>query len=424
MLGGSSGANYSAYQRGRPEDWQLWSEKVQDDSFSYASVLEIFKMAETNSKGESKYHGVSGPVSVVDTCQQYPSFVERWKFVSVQLGLPFTEDVNGHLREGFEFEQSTLKDGRRVTTHNAYLLEAMSRRNLTVLCHTFVLRILMHHRQAAAVEAVRSGIPVLIKARREIIVSAGALRSPQLLMLSGIGDEAQLQHLEIPRVLHCPAVGRNLMDNVWVNMDFAIDLTSQQKEEFRSRPAVMFRSSPSLPAPDLFCTFYATGTGLFAKLFLLSHHCRGSISLHNKDPLEPPVIRMNLKFSEQELKSFLLGIKFVRKVVTATVTEQMVSEVTPALENDVELLEWIRNTCQSVSHYAGTCAMGLSSAGNSVVDSHFSVHGISGLRVVDASVIPVMIHGGTFATVLMLGEKAAACIAADALQYGSSHLIK
>lgn len=436
MLGGSSSMNAMVYIRGHRSDYDRWS-SLGNEGWSYHEVLPYFKRSEHQGRGASSYHGTGGPLSVADLRTLNPlsrAFVEA----AVEEGWPRNDDFNGAEQDGFGFYQATQKQGQRCSAATAYLKPVLSRPNLTVSTGAQATGLLFEGRRAVGVAYLRDGRAEEARAEREIILCGGAVNSPQLLMLSGIGPGAHLASLGIPVVMDLPGVGQNLQDHLMGAVAFActrpITMASADKLGnlvnyllFKKGPLTsnvaeaggFIRSDPDLPAPDLQFMFGPTyylshgfnnppGHGFSIGPVLLRPESRGQLTLSSRDPLAPPLIQPNYFASEADVRVMAEGMRIARAIAEAKAFAPFRGEeFCPGqrARSEETLIEFTRSVVETLYHPVGTCKMGRD--GLAVVDPQLRVHGVTRLRVVDASVMPTIIGGNTNAPTIMIAEKAA-----------------
>jgi choline dehydrogenase len=440
VLGGSSSINGLLYIRGQPEDYDHWRQ-LGAAGWSYADVLPYFKRAERQENGADDFHGADGPLAVSNLIERNPlceAFIES----AVATGVPRNEDFNGAVQEGVGFYQLTTRNARRCSAAVAYLHPAMKRPNLRVFTEAFVEKILFKDRRASGVQFSRGGRTMVVRCRREVILCGGSLNSPQLLMLSGVGPNAHLAEHGIAVVNDLPGVGQNLQDHygalityksrlpVTVN-DIMVNPLRQLKAGlqyllFRKGPLTIsaaqvgafIRSRPEVSTPDiqfLFQTFshdeYDGGlhkfSGFANAVCPLRPQSRGALGLKSPDPREPPAMRPNYLSAEIDRMTLVDAIKIARKVAEhGAIAAHILAEYAPGPQviTDDEILGYARETGLSIAHQVGTCKMG--SDRMAVVAQDLTVHGVGGLRVVDASIMPTLISGNTNAATIMIGEKA------------------
>jgi len=436
VLGGSSSINTMIYMRGNRYDYDHWC-ALGNQGWSYVDVLPYFKKAEHQERGASAYHGVGGPLNVADLRFVNP-LTRVFVAAGVELGWPHNTDFNGAAQEGVGVYQVTQKQGQRHSTADAYLKPARRRRNLTVLPRAHATRLLFEQRQCVGVAYLRDGRPQQAHVRREVLLCAGAINSPQLLLLSGIGPAAHLQSLGIPVTQDLPGVGRNLQDHLAAGVLYACTqpvslagaetlanllsylllkrgpLTTNVAEA-----GAFLKTRLDLPAPDIQVAFVPVAAIDHGLVRLEGHHftigltqlrpqSRGFITLRSPDPLEPPAIQPQYLSSESDLQALVEGISLCRKVAHAAAFAPFRGrELYPGAEvqGDTAMTGYIRATALTGDHSVGTCKMG--SDPLAVVDAELQVHGLEGLRVVDASIMPAIVSGNTNAPTIMIAEKAA-----------------
>ncbi|MEH2421521.1 MAG: GMC family oxidoreductase N-terminal domain-containing protein [Nostoc sp.] len=423
VLGGSSSINAMIYIRGSRHDYDHWQE-LGNPGWSYQDVLPYFKKSENQQRIRSEFHSVDGLLSVTDpiapsvTSQQ---FVEA----AVALGYERNPDFNGAQQSGAGLYQLTVKDGKRQSTATAFLLPILERSNLTVTTSALVTRLLFEGTRTIGVEYLHQGTIHQTFVNQEVILSAGTFDSPKLLMLSGIGNAEHLKSLDIPVVVDLPGVGQNLQDHPDVGVAYQATQDLQPASTSNIAEAGLFLHTEGRldVAPDLqffsgpilwaHPTYARQGPGFGAVACLINPQSRGSLTLRSASPKDPPIIQMNYLQSESDLQKLLAGIKILRQIFHSDVFDEFRGEeAAPGAENksDEAFLAYIRETCDSVYHPVGTCKMGTDS--DSVVDPELRVHGVEGLRVVDASIMPTITTGNTNAPTIMIGEKAADLIKA------------
>ena len=443
VLGGCSSINAMIYIRGHRADYDHWA-ALGNDGWRYDDVLPYFKRAEHNERGADAYHGTGGPLNVADLRSPTPLshvFVEA----AAEIGLPRNPDFNGARQEGVGFVQVTQKRGRRWSAARAYLRPARRRRNLTVLTGAHVTRVLMEGRRAVGVAYVRDGLEGTAHAVREVILSGGAIGSPHLLMLSGIGPAAALRRHGLAVVHDAPGVGRNLQDHLTLAVRYRATqpLTLNYAEAFGQvlryfgqgrgmltsnvAEAMAFaRSRPELPAPDLQYHFAPVDfvdhgltpprfDGMSLGVTLLQPRSAGTLTLRSPDPFEKPAIQPDFLAEEADERLALAGVRLGRRIFQARAFDPFRGEeVSPGagIDDDDALLDALRAEAEHIYHPVGTCAMG--TGPEAVVDPQLRVHGVEGLRVVDASVMPVIVRGNTNAPTMMIAEKAADLIRGSA----------
>jgi choline dehydrogenase len=440
LLGGSSSINAMIYIRGAAADYDEWAELTGDASWSYDHVLPLFRRMEDNARGADRFHGVGGPLRVEDLRSPHP-----WTRAVVQsavaAGYARNDDFNGPSQEGVGQYQVTQKRGRRWSSADAYLHPAERRPNLTVLTGALTTRVLVEDGRATGVEYRRGGRVHTALAAREVVLSGGAINSPQLLMLSGIGPAEHLREVGVDVVHDLPGVGQGLQDHPLVPVVY--DVRSGTSLRLAETPLNMAkwkaagrgpltsnlaeaglftRSNPDLAEPDLQYHFLPVkfwkqaeidpDVEAFSTLVVLVHvHSRGSVRLRSADPAWSPVIDAGYLSDERDLDALVAGVEKAREIAAVgPLASVLASEWSPGADvQDREALrETVRNTLESLYHPVGSCRMGAADGSDgSVVDPQLRVHGIEGLRVVDASVMPTLVRGNTNAPTIMLAERAA-----------------
>ncbi len=423
VLGGSSSINFMFYVRGNPHNYDHWQE-LGNPGWSYQDVLPYFKKSENQQRGASEYHGVDGELSVTDPIS--PNVVsQRFIDAAVAMGYDYNPDFNGKQQEGAGPYQLTVKDGKRHSAAAAFLVPILQRPNLTVTTGALVTRLLFEGTRAVGVEYLHEGMLHQVRVDREVILSAGAFDSPKLLMLSGIGDAAQLQALGISVVADLPGVGQNLQDHLLFPVAYQAtqDLHPASTSSIAEAGFFLHSEGDTEVAPDLQLFFgpnlfvppgYARPDWAFSGAISLNRLQNvGSVSLRSSDPKEPPMFRINYLQSETDVQKAVAAIKLMRQLFhTSFFDEFRGAEIAPGAEiqSDEALVAYIRNTASTTWHPVGTCKMGTDSM--AVVDPELRVHGVERLRVVDASIMPTITTGNTNAPTIMIGEKAADLIKA------------
>jgi choline dehydrogenase len=441
VLGGSSSINGLIYIRGQAEDYDHWRQ-LGNAGWSYDDVLPYFKKAEDQENGADKYHGAGGPLSVTNQTERNP-LCDAFIGSAVAQGIPRNDDFNGASQEGAGYLQATVKNGRRASAATSYLRPAMRRSNLTVVTEAPAERILFEGKRATGVRFRQAGQSIEVKVRGEVILAAGSVKSPQLLMLSGVGDAAALADHGIEFVQHLPGVGQNLQDHYGGQITWKcnqpITMNDVMMSRFRQLQVglqwLLLRRGPlSVPAgqaglfakvlpesasPDLqflFQTFsggyYEDGlfkfSGFANFLYPVRPASRGEITLRSADPHDMPKLSPNYFSDERDRRIAVEGLKLARRMAASRpLADFVIEEHLPgsSTATDAEIEDYLVNNGGCVSHQVGTCKMGTDAM--AVVDPELRVHGIEGLRVVDASIMPTLISGNTNAPTIMIGEKAA-----------------
>jgi len=447
VIGGSSSINAMAYYHGHRSDYDRWASFGLPD-WSYAHVLPYFRRSEDWEGGATAYRGAGGPLTTHMTSFEDP-LCEAFLAAGRAAQYPFTEDYNGHQQEGFARIQATLRDGRRWSAAAAYLRPALGRPNLTVETGALVTRIDLDGKRAAGVTFRRGGATVSARADGEVVLAGGAINSPQLLMLSGIGDPDHLRGHGIAVAQPLPGVGRNLSDHTSAALSFRRKSGGPFQRHMRLDRVTLalakaylgrggfaadlpfgitafLKTAPEEPVPDVQLLFWmgATTTASpylppFKKAFEDSFSVRampmrpvsrGHVALASADPADALRIHQNFLGTEEEWRVMRRGLRMIRELVASESLRPFAGdELAPgaACRSDAELDAHVRATMITVHHPIGTCKMGAESDGNAVVDGALRVRGIERLRVVDASVMPDLIGGATNAPVIMIAEKAA-----------------
>jgi choline dehydrogenase/4-pyridoxate dehydrogenase len=446
VIGGSSSINAMAYVRGNRGDYERWA-GYGLKGWSYAEVLPYFRRQEAWEGGAGDYRGGDGPLTVQTTSFHDP-LIEACLAAGAALQMPRTPDYNGAQQEGLGRMQQTIRQGRRCSAAEAYLRPALSRDNLSVETGALANRIVIEAGRAVGIEYERGGETRVARAEREIILCGGVVNSPQLLMLSGVGDPEQLAAHGIPVAVALPGVGKNLQDHLSVLADYArrdagpfvatlrldrIVGSLVRAYCFGTGPAAetpsawtgFVKSRPDVELPDIQFLFRAVATGAAPYLppfkpayadgfslraVMLRPESRGEITLASADPRAPVRIRQNFLSTEIDRRTIRDGLKLVRRMVaTPPLSDFAARELKPGAEvqSDDELDAYIRATAATAHHPLGTCTMGPASDRMAVVDPELRLYGVEGLRVIDASVMPDLVGGNINAPVIMIAEKAA-----------------
>jgi len=447
-LGGSSSSNAMVYTRGHRWDYDHWA-ALGNRGWSYAELLPLFKRAQHQERGPSAYHGVDGPLNVADLRQQ-GEISRVFVRAAGQAGYPLNDDFNGAEQEGVGFYQVTQKDGQRCSSARAYLHPIRQRPNLTVLTNALASRILFEGKQAVGVAYLdRSDQTVELRARREVVLAGGAINSPQLLLLSGVGPRAALEQHGIPVLHELPGVGQNLQDHLDVivahrdlrraSYGFALSflprLIQGVADYIRHRRGFLtsnlaeaggfVKTDPAQPLPNIQYHLTATilddhGRRIWRGYGYSLHACdlrpksRGILTLNSADPRDPPLLQPNYLSHPDDLNTLLAAVKSCRKILAAPAFDgYRGEELFPgaAVQSDDELREFIRRRAETIYHPVGTCKMGHDPL--AVVDDQLRVRGLSRLWVADASIMPTLIGGNTNAPTIVIGEKAAEFILAE-----------
>jgi choline dehydrogenase len=455
LLGGSSSINAMVWIRGAPEDYDAWA-AAGNRGWAYADLLPLFREIEDNEAGADQWRGRGGPLHITDNRPRIHPLTQRFLKAGVEAGLALNQDFNGASQEGVGIYQITTLNGRRMSASRAFLRPAMKRANFRVETRALATKILFDgRRRAVGVEYLRNGRKVVALAGREVIVSAGTVATPQLLQLSGIGPAGLLQSLGIPLVLASAHVGEHLQDHLGINYTYKASLPTlnqilrpwwgkllvgAQYLLLRRGPLSMsmnqgggfFRTEPGQPCPNMQLYFQAFSTviprpgerpilspdpwpGFSIGLSNCRPTSRGSIMLRSPDPLDHPKIVANAYSTERDVSEMLAAVKFVRRLASMPALARVIeAEVLPgpACVTDDELIADFRARSGTVYHPVSTCRMG-PDASTSVVDPRLRVHGVDGLRIVDASIFPDNITGNTNAAAILTGWKGAGMILED-----------
>ncbi|MEP4146285.1 MAG: choline dehydrogenase [Halioglobus sp.] len=450
VLGGTSCINGMVYIRGQKEDYDAWAD-AGNEGWSYEEVLPYFRRSEHKAEGSDEFHGYGGPLwvegcAIEDKLELADMFVQA----AVQTGLPFNEDFNGASQEGAGDYQRNICKGKRQSAARTFLKACEKRPNLTILTGALAEKILFEDQRAVGVQFNRKGETERAHASGEVILSGGVINSPQLLELSGIGQKDHLEKLGIEVLHDLPGVGENLQDHLTINIQQGIDGIGTFYEETRplalvknllkyftkgngllSHPAaqvgVFFRTSDALKTPDAQIHFAPAASeadkkgnlkpkpGTTATVCHLNPESRGSVHITSTQATDYPRIRANYLDSESDRNAMIAAVRKVREIFRAPALNKHLShEFSPgdAVQSDQDILSFIRAEAESVYHPVGTCKMG--SDNEAVVDSRLRVHGIQGLRVADASIMPNIISGNTHAPSVMIAERCADMLLQDA----------
>ena len=443
VLGGSSSINGMFYVRGHPRDYDQWRQ-LGAEGWSYDDVLPYFKRIETDWRGEGPFHGGSGPLHLTRSASE-PHLVESFLAAAERAGFKRSGDSNGAEPEGFGLPDLTIRRGRRASASAAYLRAARDRSNLDVAIGAQATRLRLDCGRAVAIDYLQRGEARTAWAEREIVLSAGAINSPQLLMLSGIGPADALRAHGIAIAVDLPGVGRNLQDHPAAGMDFACAEPIGFDRELRldrfavslarwalcgTGPAAglpvigngFLRTRPELERSDI--QMMATSASAFARIWfpglrkpkghmfvtrtvLLHPESRGEVTLASADPLAKPKIRFNLLAMRTDLATLRQSIRITRQLFAEPPFAALCGcELAPGpdVESDEAIDAYLRRSVGTTFHPCGTCAMG--NGLEAVVDARLKVRGVEGLRVADASIMPTIIGGNINAPVIMIGEKA------------------
>ncbi|MGJ8546622.1 MAG: GMC family oxidoreductase [Sulfitobacter sp.] len=448
VLGGSSSLNGLLYVRGQPQDYDGWRQ-MGNAGWGWDDLLPLFKRAENNERGADEFHGDKGPLSVSNMRIQRP-ITDAWVAAAQAAGYPFNPDYNGKDQEGVGFFQLTARNGRRCSSAVAYLNPVKSRPNLTIITHAQVDRVLIEDGRAVGVRYTdRSGTAQTVNAAREVVLCGGAINSPQLLMLSGVGDPAALAEHGIAVNSALPGVGQNLQDHLQARLVYKCNEPTLNDEVgsllgqariglkylmFRAGPMTMaaslatgfLKTRPELATPDI--QFHVQplsaenpgkGADKFSAFTMsvcqLRPESTGEIRLRSANPRDYPQIIPNYLATKTDCDTVVAGVNIARRIARhAPLTSKISEEYRPPADLPLDdydaTLDWARSNTASIYHPTGTCKMGHDS--RAVVDDKLRVHGVAGLRVADCSIMPMIVSGNTNAPAIMIGEKASDLILA------------
>lgn len=454
VLGGTSCINGMVYIRGQREDYDNWS-AMGNTGWSYEEVLPYFKRSEYKAEGANEWHGRGGPLWVEDVANEHKlELADVFIEAAVQTGLPYNTDFNGESQEGAGYYSANIRGGRRQSTAHTYLKECEKRPNLTIETGALVEKVILKKGKAVGVEYQlskdKNPQTLSVRTSGEVILCGGVINSPQLLELSGIGDKALLEALDIEVEKHLPGVGENLQDHLTVNVQQGIEGIGTFYEETRpakmvgnilkyftkgtgllTHPAaqvgVFFKTSDAEKTPDAQIHFAPAASdvdkkgnlktipGTTATVCHLRPESRGSVHIKSDDPTEKPEIRANYLATENDCKAMIAALRRVREIFQSpAIKPNLGKEVRPGkrIQSDEQILDYIRAEAESVYHPVGTCKMGNDEL--AVVDERLRVIGIENLRVADASIMPQLLSGNTNATAVMIAEKCADMLLEDA----------
>ena len=444
MLGGSSSINGMVYIRGQPQDYDHWAQ-LGNRGWSWEDVLPVFRRMERYEGGSDALRGRNGPLRITDTPRHQVPLLEKMIEAAAAIGLPFNPDLNGETQEGIGMSQVTIARGRRQSTAFCYLDPARGRPNLTIETGAMAEALILEGRRCVGLRYSVKGERHEARAAREVILCSGSINSPKLLELSGIGQPERLQSLGIEPVHALKGVGENLRDHYSPRVKFAITASNMtfndnargwrlgrealkyalRGEGFLARTAVpirmYFRTRPGLEAPDATISVLpflyemvkrerriSRTRGITMNINVLRSESVGSVHITSVDSAVPPAIRFNFLSSQHDRDGLLAAIRKGRALMAASPLKEITGEeIAPGkhVQTEAELLEWVRNTAETTYHPVGTCKMGPDPM--AVVDNELRVHGLEGLRVADASIMPTLTSGNTNAPCIMIGEKCA-----------------
>jgi len=449
LLGGSSSINGMVFVRGQSQDYDTWAQ-LGNRGWSYREVLPIFRDMESyQGEGDDEYRGRGGPLKVTENIESGPLYDALIKAAG-EVGIKYTKDYNGASQDGIGMTQATIRNGRRMSTAYCYLDPARGRPNLTIQANALTECLLLEGKRCVGVRYTLNGQRHEARAGREVIVSGGSINSPQLLELSGIGQPDLLQNLGIEVRHALKGVGENLRDHysprmkwtvpralgytyndkgrglglVWQALQYA--LTNKGLLGLPASPIRAYiRTRGGLDAPDAAISWIpflaganfklAKNSGITAIMNILRSESKGSIHVASKVAQTPPAIRFNFLSAQLDREVTLEAMRITRRIMTAPSMQGIATdEIAPGvnIQADDELLDWIKNNAETTYHPVGTCKMG--SDPMAVVDDQLRVHGMEGLRVADASIMPTLTSGNTNAPSIMIGEKASRMVLAAA----------
>jgi choline dehydrogenase len=448
VLGGSSSINGLIFIRGQRQDYDNWA-AMGNIGWSWSDVLPYFVSLENNERGASEWHGDTGPQAVSDIGKINP-LAEAFIEACTEAGYSRNCDFNGESQDGAGYYQLITHKGLRCSSAKAYLKPVRRRSNLTVITEALAERIEFTNGRASAVEFRKGNNTRKISARREIILAAGAVQSPQLLQLSGIGDAKMLAEYGLPVVTNCPGVGQNLQDHlqtrviqcctqpltinddlksIWrqisMGLHYALNRSGPMAAGINQAGAFL-KTSKTVPTPDIQFHFSAQSSdfpgsslhdfsGFTSSVCQLRPESRGQVTIRSTDPSDPPAIHPNYLMANLDQRTVIRGLNIARQIAAQpALARYIISEYLPGkgVQSDDELLDFARRTSVTIFHPVGTCKMG--NDAESVVDSYLRVHGVEGLRVVDCSIMPTLVSGNTHAAAVMIAEKGSDMILADA----------
>ena len=443
LLGGSSSINGLVYVRGNKLDYDTWAQ-MGNTGWSYDDVLPFFKNMENYQSGTSELRGTNGPLKVSEVTDRNPIYNGLFK-AAEELKIPVNKDYNGDSQEGIGYTQTTIYKGERMSAEVAYLRPIKSRKNLSIITKSLVTKLLFEGKKCVGLEVKNKNKLVNYFSSKEIILSGGAINSPQILELSGVGKRDILEEKGITVIHDLKGVGENLRDHIAPRIVYKItkpgiayndkargfNLVKQvanyifKRDGFLTLPSApvvgFLKTKKELAAPDIQVHFIpykvvlengkrklGAEPGITCTVNQNLPESKGSIHIKSTNPEEPPSIKFNFLSSPLDRETLVSGVKLIRKLMKSeTMKEFCGEEVQPGenLSTDEDILKFIRDKAETVYHPSGTCKMGFDQ--ESVVDKNLKVHGIKGLRIADASIMPTLVSGNTNAVCMMIGERCA-----------------
>jgi choline dehydrogenase len=448
VLGGSSSINGLLYVRGQPEDFDHWRQ-LGNAGWGFDDVLPYFRRSEHQARGESTLHGVGGPLCVSDATEPH-ELCDAFIAAAGQAGIPGNDDFNGPVQEGAGYFQTTSRRGIRWSTARGYLRPALRRANLKIITEALATRVLFEERNAVGVEFRRAGETCTVRARREVVLSGGAINSPQLLQLSGVGPGALLSKHGIPLIAERAGVGEDLQDHLQVRTILKCTKPITINDEigtlmrrlgvgmryalWRKGPLTVsagyagafFRTNDRVATPDVQIHFITFSTdrmgerlhpfpGFTASVCQLRPESRGFVRIKSRDPAAAPAIQPRYLSTEADRRTNVEGMKRLRAIMTMPAMRPYVLAEHwpgPGVQSDAEILQYCREVGSTIYHPSSSCRMGIDD--RAVVDPRLKVYGVDGLRVVDGAIMPNVVSGNTNAAIVMIGEKGADMILEDA----------
>lgn len=443
LLGGSSAINGLVYVRGNKLDYDTWAQ-MGNTGWSYDDVLPFFKKME-NYQGElTEVRGGDGPLKVSEVTDRNPIYDGLFKSAEAN-DIPVNKDYNGDDQEGMSYTQTTIYKGERMSAKVAYLSPIKSRKNLTIITNSLVTKLLFNGKQCVGAEVKNKSKLIQFNASKEVVLCGGAINSPQVLELSGIGDRTILEEKGIQLVHELKGVGENLRDHLGPRLVYnitkpgiayndkarGVNLIKQvlkyvfKRDGFLTLPSApvigFFKTRKELSAPDVQVHFIpykvvlnngkrtlGKEPGITCTVNQNLPESKGSIHIKSSNPEEYPSIKYNFLSSQLDRDTLIAGVKLIRKLIQSeSMKEFCDDEIQPGYEfsSDEQILEFIKNKAETLYHPSGTCKMGFDQ--NAVVDKNLKVHGIKGLRIADASIMPTLVSGNTNAVCMMIGERCA-----------------